>query len=411
MAKDPLKVVVRLLPPEITEEELLATLGQAHAERTKWRSFVPGKRYKGEAKASLNARCYFKFEALEYAEEFIKDYHGHQFVDGQGEQFRAVACFAPYQKVPRTKPQKDPREGSILDDPQFKEFVESLSSTVVYEAPPDPKVLLKPLDYGDTPLLKFMQTRAKERRARKEKQDKRRWREMESIAEDPKKAKWRCAECGTSKHLEEDPDDRGTFYCTYCWDSWETQAAGPKVKKKKKKSKEQGDAEVAEETEEATTKKKKKKKDKDREAEEPKSEWRAKEKPSQGAEEEEEAEKRRRKKKEAAAEEEEDRGKGNRWRVKKPGAPEEAAEPRGKAKKSQKGGQEEWWEEERGHKRSDRRSEKQEPDAAAEDGTRRWRAKGSTASAEDGHAEQHEEKSRRRPRKGEGGEGQWRPKS
>ena len=29
----------------------------------------------------------------------VKDYHGHQFVDGQGESFRAVACFAPYPKV------------------------------------------------------------------------------------------------------------------------------------------------------------------------------------------------------------------------------------------------------------------------------------------------------------------------
>ena len=56
MAKEALKVLVRLLPPEITEDELLATIPEPHLEHTKWRSFQPGRRYKGEAKASVNSR-------------------------------------------------------------------------------------------------------------------------------------------------------------------------------------------------------------------------------------------------------------------------------------------------------------------------------------------------------------------
>ena len=37
----------------------------------------------------------------------VEDYHGHQFVDGQGESFRAVACFAPYSKAPRQRVNKE----------------------------------------------------------------------------------------------------------------------------------------------------------------------------------------------------------------------------------------------------------------------------------------------------------------
>mmetsp|Transcript_44944 Transcript_44944/g.103902 ORF Transcript_44944/g.103902 Transcript_44944/m.103902 type:complete len:422 (+) Transcript_44944:60-1325(+) len=421
MAKDPLKVVVRLLPPEITEDELLATIHETHKKAMRWRSFEPGKRYKGEAKPSLNSRCYFQFESFERAEEFIKDYHGHQFVDAQGEQFRAVACFAPYQKVPRQKPQRDTRDGTIVDDPAYKEFVESLSEAAkaAYEAPPDPKQLLRPADYGDTPLLNYMKTRSKERRARFEKKEKRRWRDsgLEFIAEEPKKAKWHCAECGISKHLEEDPDDRGTFYCTQCWESWENQQAPvQKVKKKKKKSKEAEQEEVL--VEDSTSKRKKKKKDRDREAgEEPSNsaEWRK----------EDEAERRLRKKKdkekewekEDPVEDAEEGGRSNRWRVKKSEARHESSEHGWQAKGGQKGShQDDWWEEERTRKRLDHKVDKKPEPLAAEEGRGvRWRAKGSSSArmAEDGTGE-HDEKPRRsrKERKGEGTDsGYWRPKS
>merc|ERR1712039_242687 len=210
------------------------------------------------AKPSVNSRCYFQFEDNEAAEEFIKDYHGHKFVDGHGEEFRAVACSAPYQKVPRQRSQKDPRDGSIEDDATYKEFVASLAEGKgPYEAPPNPVDSLKPANYADTPLLNFMKQRAKERRERLEKQ-KKKWKpSADTIDEDPKKAKWRCSECGTTKNLEEDPDDRGTFYCTYRWESWES--ALPPAKPKKKKKKKEA-AEEEEYWEEETTKKKKKKK-------------------------------------------------------------------------------------------------------------------------------------------------------
>merc|ERR1712013_202209 len=110
MAKEPTKVVVRLLPPLITEDELMSTIGEEHQQHAFVRNFIAGKRYKGEARPPRNATCYMYFTTGEQADAFIKDYHGHAFVDDQGEQFRAVACFAPYQKVPKQKTTKDARE-------------------------------------------------------------------------------------------------------------------------------------------------------------------------------------------------------------------------------------------------------------------------------------------------------------
>lgn len=435
---DALKVVVRLLPPEITEEEFRATVHQQGLEGIKWWSFLAGKRYQGEAKPSLNARCYMQFETTAQAEEFISGYHGRAFVDGQGESFRAVACFAPYQKVPRTA-QKDPRENTIDDDPVYKEFLEGLSEKKGFEAPPDPKASVRPAEPGDTPLLNFMKTRALERKARWEKkQSKKNWYALEAVEEKPKRAKWRCSECGTSKNLEEDPDNRGTFYCTYCWESWETaeEAAATKpAKKKKKKAKEEAVWEEVEEVEDTSSKKKKKKKGKD---DVPKQEWRAKEPQSESwseyAYDEEPTDSRRRKKKknkeEAAAYEEESTT--SRWHVKgheeewasqawseERGSSRHAkgkkdskeaewwAEPQEKASKSSRNKQDqwkedEWWEDAR---------EEKAPAKSSSRSDGRWRAKG--AAEEEGGVWREEKPKKGKKDKGAEGEsgGQWAPKS
>lgn len=394
----------------------MRTVPEGHLQRTRWSGFHVGKRYKGEAKPSLNSRCYLQFGTLEHAEEFIKDYHGHQFVDSQGESFRAVACFAPYQKVPRQKAQKDPRDGTIGDDLAYKEFVEKLSAKSSYEAPPNPVTLLKPADYGDTPLLNYLKNRSKERRARIEKKDKKRWRDggpggLEPVAEeDPKRAKWRCAECGTSKHLEEDPDDRGTFYCTYCWESWENQPSTSKVKKKKKKHIDEGEDEGREETERSKRKKQDKERDGTAESSSHKAEWRAKDTregkvPSTSRYGDEDDRDRRHKKKKKSAEDEAvddaaDAGghaAQNRWRVKS--AAEETGEWERDRHRSRRGThkdtRDDWWAEpteEQTAKHSNRRSERPERGDKVDDGrgATRWRAKAPATAAEDGG--EHEEK-------------------
>jgi len=392
--REPVKVVVRLLPPEITEAELLATVDEKHKQNVKWSSFVAGKRYKGEAKPCLNARCYFQFESLAQCEEFTKDYHGHQFVDGQGESFRAVVCIAPYQKAPRAKPQKDPRDGTIEDDPLYKEFLESLANKPTYDAPPNPKAGLRPATPGDTPLLQFMKTRAEERRARADKRRKERekWRpEGGYIEEDPswKKSRWRCKECGGLKNLEEDPDERGVFFCTPCWEYWETEEASGKKKKKKKKLKKEeeewwGKEEEEEEEEDTTSKKKKKKKKKhDKEEEEW---WEKKPADAEWTEEwadegDTGAKKKKKKKKHKEDEEEtwyeeEAQSKRSRWKAKSESWQEEAPS---KSSRSKKKKDDEWWEEtpteEKASKSSGRRRRDKGEDKGGGGGGSRWVAK------------------------------------
>lgn len=428
---DPLKVVVRLLPPEITEEEFRKTVSDDKLALVKWSSFLAGKRYKGEAKPSLNSRCYLQFEATAQAEEFISEYHGRKFIDAQGEEFRAVACFTPYQKVPR-KLQKDPREGTIEEDSVYQEFIAALQEKAVFEAPEDPKASVRPLEPGDTPLLHYMKARALERKARWEKKQSRKkdWYAMETVEENPKRAKYRCSECGTPHYLEEDPDTRGTFYCTYCWEKWESEeAAAPKSKKKKKKAKEE---EYWEEEAEDTSSKKKKKKKKDKEKEKDEGDWRAKETSASWNEytyEEEPTESRRKKKKkkdkEEAAYEEES---GGKWRAKgyeedwgTQEWSEESSSRRSKKKKESK--ETEWWEEPQEKSSKSKRGKQDDwgkEDAWWED-TREEKSKSSRGDKGEGRwrakAAEEESWGEEKPRRGkkdkgtEGDGGHWAPKS
>merc|ERR1739841_79168 len=112
------------------------------------------------------------------------------------------------------------------------EFLESLEAPKTFEPAEDPVLAIRPADKKDTPLLNYMKTKAVERRARQHKRERERqkWRDSLGRISEKKEAKWRCSECRTTKNLEEDPDNRGTFYCTYCWESWDAQD----YKKKKK---------------------------------------------------------------------------------------------------------------------------------------------------------------------------------
>jgi len=383
MAKEVFKVVVRLLPPEITMEQLEPTFGEAHLPAMMWKSFQAGKRYKGESKPSRNSRCYMQFESLEEAEAFVKDYHGHSIVDGQGETFRAVACFAPYQKVPRLKSQKDPRDGTIEDDATYKEFVEDLSKKKVYVGPDDPRKTRE--KETTTPLIEHIRQKAKERKERSERRIKDRnqkWKGyMDGITEEPKKSKFKCSECGTARSLEEDPDNRGTFYCTPCWESFETESweAAPKKSKKKKKDKDKEEYYEESWEEETTSKKKKKKKGKDED------EW------WEGYAEDDSEARRKKKKKDKAAEE---------W------GHEEWSESSWKS--SGKG--ESWWKEE-GDKKKKKSKYKdsdwwEESSYQAKDSGSKWKAKD-----ESGYEEEKPKKGRKDKKSKEDDASYWAPKS
>merc|ERR1711904_627354 len=130
-----------------------------------------------------------------------------------------------------------------------------------------------------TPLLKFMAERAKERQKKlreaakqKKKEREERRRNMDVIDEDGwDSKKWKCADCGSKKKLEEDPES-GKYYCSRCWKAWDP---GPSKKKKKKKDKKEDWDEESEWKEEKPEREKRSKKNR-KEKSEP--EWRAKKK-------------------------------------------------------------------------------------------------------------------------------------
>ena len=47
--------------------------------------------------------------------DFQKAYHGHVFMDKQGNEGRAFVEFAPFQKVPRDQRKADTKQGTIED--------------------------------------------------------------------------------------------------------------------------------------------------------------------------------------------------------------------------------------------------------------------------------------------------------
>eukprot|EP00916_Digyalum_oweni_P025495 GHVL01042003.1.p1 GENE.GHVL01042003.1~~GHVL01042003.1.p1 ORF type:complete len:104 (+),score=22.03 GHVL01042003.1:58-369(+) len=87
------KVVVRLLPPRMSESELFESNG-------KKLSYVQGKE-RDKQKNAINSRAYIQFLTREEADTFIKTYHGWPCPGEKNEVYRAVVCMAPYQTAPR----------------------------------------------------------------------------------------------------------------------------------------------------------------------------------------------------------------------------------------------------------------------------------------------------------------------
>ncbi|CAN7083999.1 unnamed protein product, partial [Brassica oleracea var. botrytis] len=130
MMKDPLakrKVVVRHLPPSLSESDLLSQIDSRFGDRYYWFSFRPGK---SNYKTQKHSRAYFGFKAPEDVYDFAAFFNGHVFVNEKGAQFKAIVEYAPSQRVPKPCDKKDPREGSITKDPDYLEFLELLAQPV-----------------------------------------------------------------------------------------------------------------------------------------------------------------------------------------------------------------------------------------------------------------------------------------
>ncbi|KAL8520879.1 hypothetical protein ACS0TY_011437 [Phlomoides rotata] len=124
---DRTKVVLRHLPPTISQSNLVEHIDLRFSGRYRWLTFRPGKT---SPKHLTYARAYIDFNKPEDVIEFAEFFKGHVFVNEKGTQFRTIVEYAPSQRVPKPWPKKDGREGTILKDPEYLEFLEFLAKPV-----------------------------------------------------------------------------------------------------------------------------------------------------------------------------------------------------------------------------------------------------------------------------------------
>ncbi|XWS67461.1 hypothetical protein CRYUN_Cryun04dG0008500 [Craigia yunnanensis] len=124
---DRTKVVLRHLPPAITETILAEQIDSAFAGRYNWLSFRPGK---SSQKHQSYSRAYIDFKRPEDVLVFAEFLNGHVFVNEKGAQFKTIVEYAPSQRVPKHWSKKDGREGTIFKDPEYLEFLEFLAKPV-----------------------------------------------------------------------------------------------------------------------------------------------------------------------------------------------------------------------------------------------------------------------------------------
>ncbi|KAK7302375.1 hypothetical protein RJT34_13263 [Clitoria ternatea] len=126
--KDRTKVVLRHLPPSISESSLLSQIDPSFASRYNWLSFRPGKI---SHKHSSYSRAYIDFKTPEDVLDFAHFFDGHVFVNEKGTRFKVMVEYAPSQRVPRHCPyKKDARDGTIYKDSEYLEFLELLAKPV-----------------------------------------------------------------------------------------------------------------------------------------------------------------------------------------------------------------------------------------------------------------------------------------
>ncbi|XP_010246761.1 PREDICTED: regulator of nonsense transcripts UPF3 isoform X2 [Nelumbo nucifera] len=128
--KDPFdrtKVVLRHLPPTLSQSALTEQIDGRFAGRYKWICFRSGK---NSQKHQRYSRAYIDFKRPEDVIEFAEFFDGHIFVNEKGSQFKTIVEYAPSQRVAKSWSKKDGREGTIFKDPEYLEFLDLISKPV-----------------------------------------------------------------------------------------------------------------------------------------------------------------------------------------------------------------------------------------------------------------------------------------
>ncbi|XWS11959.1 hypothetical protein CRYUN_Cryun37aG0049700 [Craigia yunnanensis] len=112
--KEPLrrtKVVIRHLPPSVTQSFFFSQIDDRFSDSYNWFSFRIGK---SSHKNQRYSRAYINFKRPDDVCKFAEFFDGHIFVNEKGTQFKAIVEYAPSQRGPKPGTKKDGREGTIL---------------------------------------------------------------------------------------------------------------------------------------------------------------------------------------------------------------------------------------------------------------------------------------------------------
>ncbi|KAJ6297259.1 hypothetical protein OIU78_022900, partial [Salix suchowensis] len=162
--KEPLgrtKVVIRHLPPSLSQSNLFSQLDHLFCHRYNWFCFRPGK---SSHRRQRYSRAYIDFKNPEDVLEFADLFHGHVFVNEKGSRFKAIVEHAPFQCVPKPCPHKDSCEGTIYRDPDYLEFLKLIAKPA--RNPPSAEIKLERKEAEEseavkgapisTPLMEFV---------------------------------------------------------------------------------------------------------------------------------------------------------------------------------------------------------------------------------------------------------------
>ncbi|KAF2691041.1 hypothetical protein K458DRAFT_474033 [Lentithecium fluviatile CBS 122367] len=141
-----LKLVYRRLPPGLTKGEFEKILGdewKVGAGKIDWMNYRKGKVSTDAAKPSKPSRAYIHVTQQTHVIPLGDHVRAVNFQDA-AKSFQDPALvgpptleFAPYPKMPGNRRRSDARQGTIDQDPEFKEFLESLTAPITKPAAPE----------------------------------------------------------------------------------------------------------------------------------------------------------------------------------------------------------------------------------------------------------------------------------
>ena len=113
-----LKLWLRGIPPGLTDEQLREVvdgLVPNWSTGMDWFRLVPA------SKQVPTSTAYMHFKSEDALQAVHAKIDGHKFLDAKGKEYKVLAEYAPYQKIPRKKV-IDRREGTIEADTDFLAF-------------------------------------------------------------------------------------------------------------------------------------------------------------------------------------------------------------------------------------------------------------------------------------------------